>query len=154
MLEDLNETGFLYRRSKTSKRFYPTRLASSLSSSAFSQSDSTALPPSSSADGSKASANKGFIIVETNFRIYAYTSNVLQISVLGLFVQFKARFPNMVVGEITRAKMKGALEKGITADQVRAHTLFPITFLNIRLSTWSTDPNLLSLSTCRRSSAI
>lgn len=44
---------------------------------------------------------------------------MLQISVLNLFVQFKARFPNMVVGEITRRKMRNALEKGITADQVR-----------------------------------
>lgn len=44
--------------------------------------------------------------------------NILQISVLNLFVQFKARFPNMVVGEITRRKMRGALEKGISADQV------------------------------------
>lgn len=127
MLEDLAETGFIYRRSKTSKRFYPTRLASSLSSSAFSQSDSTAFPTSSSslvtaatgAGREPAAQAQGFIIVETNFRVYAYTSNLLQIAVLNLFVQFKARFPDMVVGEITRGKMKGALEKGITADQVR-----------------------------------
>lgn len=134
MLEDLNETGFIYRRSK-SKRFYPTRLAASLSSSAFSQSDATTFPSSSAAlvsgaskpyttsatDASSSSAQpKGFIIVETNFRVYAYTRNLLQIAVLNLFVQFRARFPDMVVGEITRAKMKGALEKGITADQVRS----------------------------------
>lgn len=128
MLEDLAETGFIYRRNKTSKRFYPTRLASSLSSSASSQSDSTAFPTSSSSLVSAATAAggtgreqpaQGFIIVETNFRVYAYTNNLLQIAVLNLFVQFKARFPDMVVGEITRGKMKGALEKGITADQVR-----------------------------------
>jgi transcription initiation factor TFIIH subunit 4 len=135
MLEDLAETGFIYRRSKTSKRFYPTRLASSLSSAAFSQSDSTAFPTSSSslvtaATATRAAAGRepaqGFIIVETNFRVYAYTSNLLQIAVLNLFVQFKARFPDMVVGEITRGKMKGALEKGITADQVRSGRCVPI----------------------------
>lgn len=49
---------------------------------------------------------------------FVRSDNVLQISVLNLFVQFKARFPNMVVGEITRKKMRNALEKGITADQV------------------------------------
>ncbi|KAL7409438.1 transcription factor Tfb2-domain-containing protein [Mrakia frigida] len=127
MLEDLNETGFIYRRTKTSKRFYPTRLATTLSSPSSITGDPAADqlqlqfqqqqgPPPTNI--STVPTETGFIVIETNFRVYAYTDNVLQISVLNLFVQFKARFPNMVVGEITRRKMRNALEKGITADQI------------------------------------
>jgi len=62
--------------------------------------------------------DNGFIILETNSRLYAYTDSPLQISVLNLFVALKARFANMVVGVITRNSIRGALNHGITADQV------------------------------------
>jgi len=48
--------------------------------------------------------------------------NPLQIAVLGLFVSLKYRFPNLVVGSITRESVKEALSSGISADQV---CLFP-----------------------------
>ena len=44
--------------------------------------------------------------------------NPLQTAVLNLFVTLKARFPNLVVGAITRESVKKALANGITADQV------------------------------------
>jgi transcription initiation factor TFIIH subunit 4 len=44
--------------------------------------------------------------------------NPLQIAVLNLFVSFKARFSNMIVGTLTRESVKKALTSGITADQV------------------------------------
>lgn len=44
--------------------------------------------------------------------------NPLQIAVLNLFVNLKSRFPNLVVGAITRESVKKALLNGITADQV------------------------------------
>jgi transcription initiation factor TFIIH subunit 4 len=31
----------------------------------------------------------GFIVVETNYRLYAYTTSALQISLLGLFVNMQ-----------------------------------------------------------------
>ena len=46
--------------------------------------------------------------------------NPLQTAVLNLFVSLKSRFPNLVVGAITRESVKKALANGITADQVRA----------------------------------
>lgn len=46
--------------------------------------------------------------------------NPLQTAVLNLFVSLKYRFPNLVVGMITRDSVKKALMNGITADQVRA----------------------------------
>jgi hypothetical protein len=46
--------------------------------------------------------------------------NPLQTAVLNLFVSLKSRFPNLVVGQITRESVKKALVNGITADQVSA----------------------------------
>ena len=46
------------------------------------------------------------------------SDNPLQTAVLNLFVTLKSRFPNLVVGSITRDSVKRALMNGITADQV------------------------------------
>lgn len=61
---------------------------------------------------------EGFIILETNYRLYAYTTSPLQISVLALFTDLKARFKNMVTGMITRESMREAFAHGITAQQI------------------------------------
>lgn len=42
----------------------------------------------------------------------------LQISILALFVQLKYRFPNLVVGILTRDSVRKALSNGITAAQI------------------------------------
>jgi transcription initiation factor TFIIH subunit 4 len=47
------------------------------------------------------------------------TDNPLQTAVLNLFVALKYRFPNLVVGSITRDSVKKALNSGISAGQVR-----------------------------------
>ncbi|KAI5122551.1 hypothetical protein M0805_005278 [Coniferiporia weirii] len=110
MLEDLRDYGLIWQRKATSRRFYPTRLATTLTSS---------LPPlpTSGSTGAGAQA-QGFIILETNYRLYAYTDNPLQTAVLNLFVTLKYRFPNLVVGSVTRDSVKKALSNGITADQI------------------------------------
>jgi transcription initiation factor TFIIH subunit 4 len=61
---------------------------------------------------------KGYIIVETNFRVYAYTNSPLQIAILSLFIEMHSQFVNMVVGVINRDSIRVALSRGITADQV------------------------------------
>jgi len=65
-----------------------------------------------------ADSDEGYIIVETNFRVYAYTNSPLQIKLLSLFVALQYRLPNMVVGMITRQRVRDALIKGITANQI------------------------------------
>jgi transcription initiation factor TFIIH subunit 4 len=45
--------------------------------------------------------------------------NPLQTAVLNLFVTFKTRFSNLIVGIITRESVKKALANGITGNQVR-----------------------------------
>ncbi|POW20255.1 hypothetical protein PSHT_03769 [Puccinia striiformis] len=104
VLQDLVDYGLVLVTAPD--RFYPTRLATTLTSSA---------PPLVSAE--RAQEEDGFLVLETNYRVYAYTSNPLQIAVLNLFLSLRYRFPNLVVGAVTRESIKSALSNGITADQ-------------------------------------
>ncbi|KAI9434257.1 transcription factor Tfb2-domain-containing protein [Lactarius indigo] len=109
MLEDLRDYGLIWQRKASSRRFNPTRLATTLTSS---------LPPLPTATNAGGAQEQGFIVLETNYRLYAYTDNPLQTAVLNLFVSVKSRFPNLVVGAITRESVRKALLNGITADQI------------------------------------
>ncbi|CAO3620088.1 unnamed protein product [Cunninghamella echinulata] len=130
MLEDLRDYGIVYQRKRGSRRYYPTRLATTLTSGnavgvtgalKHNPSNNGSLNSSVSASNGKVDDNEeeqGFVILETNYRIYAYTDSPLQIAVLNLFVQLQCRFQNMVVGVISRESIRNALIKGITADQI------------------------------------
>ncbi|KAI0703764.1 transcription factor Tfb2-domain-containing protein [Cytidiella melzeri] len=110
MLEDLRDYGIIWQRKASSKCLCPTRLATTLTSSS---------PPLPTSNGTGTDAQtQGFIVLETNYRLYAYTDNPLRTAVLNLFVTLKSRFPNLVVGAITRESVKKALANGITADQI------------------------------------
>jgi len=60
----------------------------------------------------------GFLVVETNYRIYAYTSSPLQIATLALFIRLQDRFPNLVYGQLDMDTVQRAMSHGITADQI------------------------------------
>lgn len=62
--------------------------------------------------------DKGHIVVETNYRVYAYTDSNLQVALLALFTELLYRFPNLVVGVLTRDSVRQALRGGITAEQI------------------------------------
>ncbi|KAJ4378063.1 RNA polymerase II transcription factor B 52 kDa subunit [Neocucurbitaria cava] len=127
MLEDLSAMGLVYRSSKDAKTFYPTRLATTLTSdsgSAMSASTNdiaqanqatSAVNPSSS---STTLQNKGFIIIETNYRLYAYTNSLIQIAILSLFTKLQHRFPNLVSGKLTKESVHKAVQSGITSAQI------------------------------------
>ncbi|KAI7840143.1 hypothetical protein COHA_005926 [Chlorella ohadii] len=69
--------------------------------------------------GEAAAADEdGFVIVESNFRVYAYTTSAVQAAILRVFVRCDALLPNLFVGTITRDSAVAALEAGITADQI------------------------------------
>ncbi|RDB25820.1 RNA polymerase II transcription factor B subunit 2 [Hypsizygus marmoreus] len=114
MLEDLRDYGLIWQRKPSSRRFSPTRLATTLTSSS---------PPLPTMTGTSSGPPEGFIVLETNYRIYAYTDNPLQTAVLNLFVSLKYRFPNLVVGSITRDSVKKALANGISADQIISYLI-------------------------------
>lgn len=42
----------------------------------------------------------------------------LQLALVGLFAEFLFRFPNLVVGVITRDSIRQALRSGISAEQI------------------------------------
>lgn len=133
-LQHLREFGLIFQRKRKSKRFYPTKLAIDLtsaggpgdsglpvSSSASSTSAASSLSTISSRGGvlsSSSSPEKGFIVVETNYHVYAYTDSTLKIALLALFSDMLYRFPNMCVGVITRESVRRALADGITAEQI------------------------------------
>merc|ERR1712183_1220459 len=73
---------------------------------------------------SQLSNKDGYIVVETNYRVYAYTDSSLQIALLGLFTEIMYRFPNLCVAVVTRESCRQAFRGGITANQI-------IRFLNM-----------------------
>ncbi|RZC40655.1 general transcription factor IIH subunit 4, partial [Asbolus verrucosus] len=106
-LQHLREFGLVYQRKRKAGRFYPTRLALNITSTL-----------SKDVTISDEHTSKGYIIVETNYRVYAYTDSNLQVALIGLFTELMYRFPNLVVGVITRDSVRQALRGGITADQI------------------------------------
>jgi transcription initiation factor TFIIH subunit 4 len=117
MLEDLNDLGLVCQTSPQSSRFYPTRLATTLTSDASALRQS-AIGGGLSAAGGASSESSGFIVLETNYRLYAYTTSDLQIAILALFARLTARYPNLVAGKLTRQSVRAAVSMGITADQI------------------------------------
>nr|XP_005515597.2 general transcription factor IIH subunit 4 [Columba livia] len=103
-LQHLREFGLVFQRKRKSRRFYPTRLAIALASG------TSGCPPEPDA--------RGFVVVETNYRIYAYTDSELQVALIALFSELLYRFPNLVVAQVTRDSVQAAIANGITADQI------------------------------------
>ncbi|KAL3151427.1 hypothetical protein ABBQ38_012436 [Trebouxia sp. C0009 RCD-2024] len=62
--------------------------------------------------------SEGYVIVETNYRVYAYTTSELQVAILKLFVRAECRLPNLFVGTLTRESVTQALDFGVQADQI------------------------------------
>lgn len=103
-LQHLREFGLVYQRKRTSGRFYPTRLALHIASG--------------EKKGLMEDHREGYLVVETNYRIYAYTNSDLQVSLIGLFAEPVYRFPNLAVSVITRDSCRQAFKGGITAKQI------------------------------------
>lgn len=105
MLLRLVDLGLIYIPPSTTTLFFPTRPATTLTS------DAPALLTGTT-------DSKGFVVIETNYRLYAYTSSPLEIAVLALFTKLGTRYPNMVSGRVTRASIREAISHGITSDLI------------------------------------
>lgn len=112
MLDDLSAMGIVFRSTKDAKVFYPTRLATTLTS------ESGGLNTSGDTSASNNSANQGFIIIETNYRLYAYTNSLIQIAIISLFCKLQHRFPNLISGKLTKESVHKAVSQGITSQQI------------------------------------
>eukprot|EP00033_Pygsuia_biforma_P003358 GCRY01003679.1.p1 GENE.GCRY01003679.1~~GCRY01003679.1.p1 ORF type:complete len:497 (-),score=102.42 GCRY01003679.1:202-1692(-) len=60
----------------------------------------------------------GYLIVQTNYTVIAYTTSPLKTAIIGLFTDIKYRMPNMAMGSLTRESVSRALKKGISAEQM------------------------------------
>ncbi|KAK4531759.1 hypothetical protein CCYA_CCYA09G2616 [Cyanidiococcus yangmingshanensis] len=58
------------------------------------------------------------IVVETNFRLYAYSASMFQVALLSLFARILYRMPGLAIGVITRDSVRRALKCGIAAKQL------------------------------------
>jgi len=129
MLPSLVDFGLIYVPRDTPRQYFPTRLATTLTSTASAlrsvgagfDAASSATAEADVAGLGEPADEKGSIIVETNYRLYAYTNSPLQIAVLSLFTQLQIRFAGMVTGRLTRDSIRGAIDHGITADQIIAY---------------------------------
>jgi transcription initiation factor TFIIH subunit 4 len=111
MLHDLEGFGLIFRWSKDSPTFYPTQLSTGIVLNNQEANDSLGF----------INKNEGYLIIETNFKIYAYTSSYLHIYLLSLFVELERRTPDFVTGTISRKRIRESLESGITADQILSY---------------------------------
>lgn len=125
LLEDLSDFGLVYRPKPESDDYWPTRLATTLTSDAPALPNNTLTTTTSASAGSDAMAasanDRGYIILETNYRFYAYTSSPLPISILSLFATLHTRYPNLITGKITKSSIQSAIAMGITSSQIIAY---------------------------------
>ncbi|ULT93233.1 hypothetical protein L3Y34_003016 [Caenorhabditis briggsae] len=106
LLNHLRELGVIFIRKRKDGVFFLTHLLTHLATNETID------------DTSSEKASNGKVIVETNFRVYAYTSSLLQLAIIALFTEMTYRFTDMSVGMITRESVRGALQHGITAAQI------------------------------------
>ncbi|KAM1652492.1 hypothetical protein EV2_005186 [Malus domestica] len=103
IVKDLADLGLIkLQQGRKDSWFIPTKLATNLS---VSLTDSS-------------SRKQGFVVVETNFRLYAYSTSKLHCEILLLFSRVEYQLPNLIVGAITKESLYSAFENGITADQI------------------------------------
>ncbi|KAI3964626.1 hypothetical protein MKX01_020443 [Papaver californicum] len=102
-VNDLADLGLIkLQQGRKESWFIPTKLATNLS---VSLSDSS-------------SRKQGFVVVETNFRLYAYSTSTLHCEILRLFARVEYQLPNLIVGAITKESLYTAFENGITSEQI------------------------------------
>nr|XP_043626477.1 general transcription and DNA repair factor IIH subunit TFB2 isoform X2 [Erigeron canadensis] len=102
-VKDLADLGLIkLQQGMTDSWFIPTKLATNLS---ISLSDAS-------------SRKEGYVVVETNFRLYAYSTSKLHCEILRLFARIEYQLPNLIVGAITKENLYKAFSNGITADQI------------------------------------
>lgn len=124
VVRDLAHLGLLYPLAAPDGKGYyvPTYLTAGLSSGDAGGGDGAG---TSGDVPATERGHEGHVIVETNYRVYAYTSSAVEVEILRLFTRPDYRLPNLYVGMLTREAVLEALASGISAEQIvkylRAH---------------------------------
>ncbi|CDW53167.1 General transcription factor IIH subunit 4 [Trichuris trichiura] len=103
-VQHLREVGLVYLRKRKSGWFYYTPLLARITGC-------------SNADDS-VNKKPGFLVVETNFRVYCYTGAFRQLNFLRLTGLTMLRFPNLIVAILTRESVRHAFKVNISAEQI------------------------------------
>eukprot|EP00053_Salpingoeca_punica_P009743 m.87728 g.87728 ORF g.87728 m.87728 type:complete len:451 (+) comp15142_c0_seq1:126-1478(+) len=102
MLQHFHAIGLAYCSHERAQTYYATHLAHSL------------VRPDAGGD----SGRKRFLVVETNFQVFAYNATDLQVELLSHFTALTYRLPTLAVGSITREMVHNAFRLGITGHQI------------------------------------
>ena len=135
-LEDMARFGLAYRPVDDKNSYYATPLAqhllsganaagsfgagASTASAAVAEADPTAVRAASDIATQSAASGGGFVVLETNYRLYGYTRSQLWSSILGLFMRVEILLPNLIIGTLTRESIHRAIDKGISAGEIAA----------------------------------
>ncbi|KDO50848.1 hypothetical protein CISIN_1g040211mg, partial [Citrus sinensis] len=90
--------------------------------------------------------------LETNFRMYAYSTSKLHCEILRLFSKIEYQLPNLIVGAITKESLYNAVENGLTAEQQNAHPRvadrIPSVLENVcdQIRLWESDLNRVEMT--------
>jgi len=96
--------GLLYQKKPTARMFYPSTMALHLGSVAsLSKEDKE---------------SRGYIVIESNFKLFAYTTSNYQLKLLGMFCCLDLLLPNLVLGRITKEDTLRASKMGISVNAI------------------------------------
>ena len=118
MVDDLAGFGLLMLKPQV---FIPTHLVHNLASSAAANPTPAQTASVPSTLTAAAGPNAGYLIVETTFKVYAYTSSPFQMSLLNLFLRFDYHLPNLLVASITKESVRHALVHQISSQEIIAY---------------------------------
>eukprot|EP01126_Amoeba_proteus_P003474 TRINITY_DN1115_c0_g1_i5.p1 TRINITY_DN1115_c0_g1~~TRINITY_DN1115_c0_g1_i5.p1 ORF type:complete len:357 (+),score=86.57 TRINITY_DN1115_c0_g1_i5:894-1964(+) len=120
MIIHWTELGIAYR--PDGMTFFPTHLASKLLRDELMcnvTDDESNSNCSAKSEGTEI-FKEGYIILENNFHLYAYTSSPIKIQTISLFAEVMYTLPNMITGVITRNSILGVLRKGVASMDIIA----------------------------------
>ncbi|CDW73476.1 tfiih and nucleotide excision repair factor 3 complexes subunit [Stylonychia lemnae] len=159
ILSDFKEIGLIGTSSKGSQnlpplgmsigrkqKFFITSLLQSFLQSQTGQNLKIVEQSTSLVDQQKQQILDKFIIVETNFKVFAYTSSDLYRQLLKQFIRVECFFPNLVVGTLTRKSLQKAYQRGISSQQI-LHFLETHTHITARMNKMAQQQSNMSAQT-------
>lgn len=63
--------------------------------------------------------NYKYLIVESNFKIYAYTDSLLEKKIIDFLFETEYIFPGLIVGHITRSSIRKVLKRSVGHQKVK-----------------------------------
>jgi transcription initiation factor TFIIH subunit 4 len=62
--------------------------------------------------------NYKFLIIETNFKVYAYTSSIFDRKIVEFLFEVEYIFPGFIVAHITRNSIRKVIKRGVSFQNI------------------------------------